>query len=642
MTDDDKRLGLDREITRRDFLDGVAIAIGGAVGGSMLAPHLLGAQRANGTQGAQGPPYPPALTGLRGSHEGSFEAFHALRDGSYWQQAPAPEATGETYDLIVVGAGISGLSAAHFYREARPDARILILDNHDDFGGHAKRNEFTYRGRTHIGYGGTQSIDSPAPYSTVAKGLITELGIDVGSYGRVVEGDLYSGLGLARGYFFAKERFGEDKLLPGNGRAFSPRFIAEAPVSAAAKRSLARLMNERFDPWPGLGSAQKKARLARISYVQFLTSLWKLDPAVVTILQMSTHGLFGAGIDVVPAQDAHGLGLPGFQGMGLDEAAGPGQNYDSIRSREAEQYYFHFPDGNATIARLLVRRLIPEAMPGSSADDVVTARANYAMLDRPGAPVRLRLSSTVMRVQHVGDSATASGAEVTWQQGGRLRSATARGVILACWHQAIPFLCPEFPEAQKVAMRSATKVPLVYTNVFIRDWTAFEKLKLSAVSTPGLWHDWVALDFPVSIGSYRHPRSPTEPIVLHCTKSLCRPGLPIREQHVVGRTELYTTPFEQIERHIRSDLQRVLGPGGFVAARDILGITVNRFPHGYAYQYNSLADPFWLEGGEQPCEVARRRFGRLAVANADAGAYSYTDAAIDHGHRAAHELLGLS
>ena len=632
MNDDDRRLGLDREITRRDFLDGVAIAIGGA----MLGPHLLGAQ---GTQPTAA--YPPALTGLRGSHIGSFEAFHALRDGTYWQTAPTPVATGEQYDLIVVGAGISGLSAAHFFRKGRPDARVLILDNHDDFGGHAKRNEFTYQGRTHIGYGGTQSIESPLPYSPVAKGLITELGIDVSRYSRVVESDLYSSLGLTRGFFFAQERFGEDKLVRGNGRAFDGRFIAAAPISVAAKRDLARLMTEKFDPYPGLDGAAKKARLARISYTEFLTTLWKLDADVIAILQQSTHGLFGAGIDVVPAQDAHGLGLPGFQGMALDSLAGPGQNYDSMTSREAGEYYFHFPDGNATIARLLVRRLVPAAMPGSTADDVVTGRADYAQLDRAGAPVRIRLNSSVMRLRHLGPAATASAAEVTWLQGGVLSSATARAVVLACWHQAIPFLCPELPAAQKEAMHSATKVPLVYTNVFIRDWTAFERLKLSTASTPGLWHDSVSLDAPVSIGSYRHPRKPSEPIVLHLSKSLCQPGLPIRAQHVAGRNELLRTSFETIERNIRADLQRLLGAGAFVAARDIMGITVNRWPHGYAYQYNSLADGFWLDGGEQPCAVARRPFGRLAIANADAGAYSYTDAAIDHGHRAAQEVLGL-
>ena len=633
MTSDDQTLGMDRPITRRDFLDGVAIAIGGA----MIAPHRL---HAAPWQSAV--EYPPALTGLRGAHAGSFEAFHALRDGGFWGTAAQPTATNEEYDLIIVGAGISGLAAAHYFRQRRPAARILILDNHDDFGGHAKRNEFTYAGKTILGYGGTQSIDSPAPYSPVAKDLIKELGIDVSRYATVLDSELYTSFGLKPAFFFDKETFGTDKLVVGNSREPDAGFIAAAPLTDVAKADLGRIFTEPFDPFPGLSSAAKKARLARMSYADFLTNLWKVGPAVVAVFQSSTHELFGAGLDAVPAQDAHALDLPGFQGMALDGEPGPGQNYDTIRSPGAEDYYFHFPDGNATIARLLVRKLIPAAMPGTTADDVVTARADYRKLDQAGAPVRIRLRSPVMRVRHLGDPATATTVEVAYFSEGKLKSAKARAVILACWHTAIPYLCPELPAAQKEAMAFAVKVPLVYTNVLLKNWTAFQNLGVRSIHTPGLWHSAISLDSPVSIGSYHHPSRPGEPIVVHMSKALCKPGLPIREQHGTGRRELYTTSFETIERQIRSDLQRVLGPGGFDSARDIVGLTVNRWPHGYAYQYNSLYDDFWVNGGEQPCAVARRPYGRLAVANADAGAYSYTDAAIDHGHRAVQDILKLT
>ena len=640
MNADDEKLGMSAPITRRDFLDGMAIGIGG----SLLAPHLLaatGEPPLDGKLQGQLPsgPYPPALTGLRGSHAGSFEALHALRDGQYWATAPKPVPTGEEYDLVVVGAGISGLAAAHYYRKNRPSARVLILDNHDDFGGHAKRNEFTHAGRKYLGYGGTQSIDSPAPYSPVAKALIAELGIDVGSYATVLDATLYSSLGLRGAYFFDRETFGTDRLVAGSRRAFDETFIAAAPISEQARRDLARLQTERFDPLPGLSSAEKRSRLARISYADFLTRLWRLDPSIVAILQTSTHDLFGAGIDAVPAQDAFGLGLPGFRGMALDERSGPGQNYDSIRSKEAEEYYFHFPDGGASIARLLVRELIPAAMPGSNATDVVTARADYAKLDRTGSPTRIRLSSPVLRVQHVGAPATATRVEVTYLQDGKLRTVTARSAILACWHAVIPKLCPELPAAQSTAMAYAIKVPLIYTNVLIRDWNAWKRLKVSRITTPGLFHTAMSLDFPVSIGGYRHPSDPNEPVVVHMSKAACKPGASIRDQHRLGRQELFTTSFETIERGIREQLGRVLGAGGFDAARDVLGITVNRWPHGYAYQYNSLVDDFWFEGGEQPCAVARRPFGRIAIANADAGAYSYTDAAIDHAHRAVQDIL---
>jgi spermidine dehydrogenase len=270
---------------------------------------------------------------------------------------------------------------------------------------------------------------------------------------------------------------------------------------------------------------------------------------------------------------------------------------------------------------------------------VVTARVDYGKLDADSSAVRLRLSAPVLRVRHSGPAAGDRRVEIAYQQNGVLKRVTARSTVLACWHTVIPALCPELPAAQKTALDYAIKVPLVYTNVFIRQWTAFQKLGIQRVSMPGMWHTSVNLDFPVSLGSYKHQTDPAQPIVLHLSKSACQPGLPTRAQHRAGRAELLSTSFETIERGIRDSLGRALGGGGFDPARDILGITVNRWPHGYAYQYNSLEDDFWVNGGEQPCAVARKPFGRIAIANADAAAYSYTDAAIDHGHRAVEELL---
>jgi spermidine dehydrogenase len=641
MTDRD--LGLRRRITRRDFLNGMALAIGGAVVLPQWAAELLSSEAGAleaATQTSRRSDYPPALTGLRGSHMGSFETFHALKDGTFWDTAGASPATHETYDLAVIGGGISGLAAAYYYRKAvGGKARIIIFDNHDDFGGHAKRNEFTANGRIYIGYGGTQSIDSPAPYSPVAKALLAELGIDVARAAQVQDDHLYAGLGLQRAFFFDKETFGRDQLVVGYSHQFPAEFLNAAPLSDPVKRALARLLTEPWDPMPGLTSPEKKARLARMSYAQFLTQVWQLDAGVLPLLQTRTHGLFGVGIDAVPAQDAWGLGFPGFQGMQLEPGAGPGQNYDAIRHPEAQDYAFHFPDGNASVARLLVRQLIPSAMPGATMDDVVTARADYSRLDMTRSPVRIRLNSTVVRVQHAKSGASARGVDVAYARGGMLHRVWARTAVLACWHSVIPYLCPELPARQKEALAYALKVPLVYTNVCIRHWTAFQKLGVRAIVSPGLWHTSVRLDVPVRLGIYRSSRSPDEPIVLHLSKALCQPGLDARAQHRAGRVELLSTSFETIERSIRGQLARLLGDGGFDPADDILAITVNRWPHGYAYQYNSLSDPFWLEGGETPCVVARQRFGRIAIANTDAAAYAYTDAAIDQAYRAVHEIL---
>jgi spermidine dehydrogenase len=627
-------------IRRRDFLNGVALA----VGSGLVAPRDLL---------AAGSPYPPALTGLRGSHDGSYEDAHRLRDPGFWDTAGTPVDTGETHDLVVVGAGLSGLAAAwYFRRETGPRTRILVLDNHDDFGGHARRNELTWRGRTVLGYGGSYAIDSPAPYSDVAQRLVRDLGIDVAAWPKHVDESLYPALGLQPAVFLDRETFGEDRLLPwpgsdvggesgpaGRAAASWEAFAAAAPFSPEARVALLRLVNGKVDYLPGLGVAEKRAHLARQSYADFLAGPAAQPEAVVRLLQQQTHTLYGVGIDGVPAQDAWGLGLPGLDGLGLDDQPGAGMNRDAVPGPEGEPYFFHFPDGNATLARLMVRALVPSAVPGRDARDVVTARVDYGRLDRKANMARVRLESTVVRVRHVGPVETADAVEVAYLRAGRLEQVRARKVVLACWHTVIPYLCPELPAAQKEALAYAVKVPIVYTNVLLRDWSAFRRLGVRQVHAPSGYHCSFNLDLPVTVGAYRPARRPDEPVMVHMVRTPCRPGLPAREQHRAGRTELLATPFARFEEEIRGQLGRVLGAGGFDAARDIAGITVNRWPHGYAYQYNSLFDPFWLEGGETPCERARRPCGRVAIANADAAAYSYADAAIDHAHRAVRELL---
>jgi len=645
----DRALGMNARITRRDFLNGVAITAGAAI----IPPEMWAAAAPDlEPQNAPGY-YPPAKVGLRGSHVGSFEAMHAVRDGDFWDKASRPVDTGESYDLVVVGGGISGLAAAHYFRKAAGDkARILILDNHDDFGGHAKRNEFHAGNVFRLGYGGTYSIESPAPYSPVAKELIEELGIDVPSYPKYVNKDLYRSFGLKPHIFFDKETFGADKLVANPARwggdesginsagagAELQAFMRDAPLSNKGKEDFKRLLQDSQDYFPGLSSGEKKTRMARMSYTKYLTDVAHVNDEVVKLLQSMPHPLFGVGIDAVSAQDAWGLGLPGFRGLKLDPSPGPGMNRDAIPNEEADKYFFHFPDGNASIARLLVRKLNPAAIPGTSANDVVLAKADYTQLDAPSSPVRIRLNSTVVRVKHVGDPASAKEIEVTYATGKSLKTVRAASCILACWHVVIPYIAQELPGPQKEALASAQKVPLLYNNVLIRNWTAFQKLGVNSVYCPSMYHAYITLDLPVSIGGYECAKKPDEPIVVHMMKAACKPGHSAREQHKLGRIQLYTTTFETYERNIREQLSRMLGQGGFDPVRDILEITVNRWPHGYAYEYNSLFDDFWLNGGETPCQVARKPFGRLTIANADADAYAYTDCAIDQGYRAVQEL----
>ncbi|MGH9389997.1 MAG: NAD(P)/FAD-dependent oxidoreductase, partial [Vicinamibacteria bacterium] len=291
----------------------------------------------------------------------------------------------------------------------------------------------------------------------------------------------------------------------------------------------------------------------------------------------------------------------------------------------------------ASIARLLVRSLIPGSADGTTMEDIVTAKMDYGRLDSADSKVRMRLSSTGVRVKHRGNPESASEVDVVYVREGRAEKVRGSHVVMGCWNAVVPYLCPEIPKEQRDALVYGPKVPLVYTNVFIRNWTSFQKLGVSSVHSPSGYHSGVTLDFPVSLGTYHHPRSPEEPMVLHLTRTPCRPGGSSREQHAAGRYDLVSTTFETFEREIRQQLGRVLGKGGFDPAEDILAITVNRWPHGYAYEYNSLWDPEFPEG-QAPFEIARKPFGRIHIANSDAGAYAYTNAAIDQAYRAVQEI----
>ena len=523
-----------------------------------------------------------------------------------------------------------------------------MIDNHDDFGGHAKRNEFRYNGRTLALNGGTLNIESPERYNAPSRALLDAIGIDLDRFlaANADSRRMYRRLGLGSAYFFDKETWGADRLVKRDGgRGYSAEFLAQTPLSDGARRDLLRLYGAPLpDYLPGLSSAEKKARLAKMTYTDFMLNLVKVDPQVMWFFQNTGHGSFSVGADALPALFAWEMGQPGFSGLQLEPTpAGvladlPGGHHGRQRPGRGA---VHFPDGNATITRLLMRWLIPDAVPGSTQEDVGTARVDYGRLDRPNQAARIRLNSTVVHVRHRG-SGSGRDVEVSYVRGGQTHQVRGRACVMACWNTVIPYLVPELPQRQREALAFGVKAPLVYTSIAIRNWTAFENLGVSRVSTPSMYHTRVGLDEAVSLGDLHHAESPDEPVVLSLAHYPGSAGKPRKEQHRIGRQDLLSTTFETFERKLRDQLGRVLGGGGFDPGRDILAITVNRWPHGYAYTYNSLYDPMeWVytSTNERPCVIGRQPFGQITIANSDAAASPHTDAAMLEAHRAVQEVL---
>lgn len=648
-------------ITRRDFINGVSYGLAASV-----APiDFLKAKNIDPFK------YPPALTGIRGNHPGSFDHAHrlALAGGNFLEEIID---LGESNDLIVVGGGISGLSAAYFYQERTAlNQNILILDNHDDFGGHAKRNEFQVDGREILTYGGSQSIESPSYYEEVSKKLMADLGIDFQKFYTAYDFDYFKNRGLTSSFFFNKETYGENKIVrnvpnyrydinhknntkPENIK----KVVKEMPISDKSKDEFTRLFLDKTDFFPEMTLEEKFYHLENMSYEEYLRKYHKVGDEVVGLFHTMLWSLWGVGTESIPAFGAFSDGLPGFSGLGFTEDEGTtepeNEMYDISTYDETiegfmsknevsdEPYIFHFPDGNATIARLLVRKMIPNAISGNTMEDIVTAKADYSQLDLPDQNTKIRLESTVISVKNVN-----GGVEVIYVNQGKLYKVSGKKCILACYNGIIPELCPELPNKQKEALKYNVKVPLVWIQVAMKNWHMFANKGISRAISPNSFFNNMYIDFPVSIGDYQYPQTFDEPVVFLMNHVPTRPyeGLTNREQHRKGRYDILKLSFQDYEDKIIDHLSAMFGSD--FKEEDLAGITVNRWAHGYSYEYNSLFDNAFFDGRmpdsidneRYPHVIGRKPFGNISIANSDSGGSAYVDAAIVQADRAVNELL---
>ena len=634
--------------TRREFMEGI---VGTLVGATVLTKGASADSSVSPPAPDPALPpsadYPPLLQGMRGQIPTAMQAGHALRDGA---TMPTAVDLDEHYDLIVVGAGMSGLAAAYFFRKSQPNAKVLILDGCDDFGGHARRNEFNVDGRQLIAAGGTYMIMFPTTYTPEGKALLTDIGVDATRYYLAAQesAKLIERYKLTLATFFDRETYGVDRLvedsrdLTGFGSDFPESnstwddFLARTPLSTAAKWDLKRLVNDRNDHMPGLSVEEKITRLRKQSYADYLTKTLNVGHDAMVYLQNQMGAALmnvGAGPDSFSAWRAYNAHYPGFEGMNLP----PVRVSDIVRNDQLAPD-IHLPDGNAGLARLLVRWLIPSALPGRTMEDSVVPHVNYALLDRSENEVRIRLNSTAVHAEHEGDPATARSVHVTYLKDGNAHRIRAAACIMAGFNAEIPYLCPELPEIQKQALHRLVRKPMVVTTVALTNWRAFATHNIQVISFPNSFYYLAILDLGFNLGDYRGSISPDEPATVMLTYVPNFPGLPARDQYRAGRAKLMQYSVGDFDRNAREQLTRALGSRGFDPQRDIAGITVNMWAHGYACGDNDLYDPDWTPA-ESSWVRGRRRFGRIAIANSDAAGVSMTQAAFDQANRAVKELV---
>ncbi|MET8006093.1 NAD(P)-binding protein [Nonomuraea glycinis] len=592
--------GKERTLSRRDFLDGIAMTAGLAAVGSRDGLTAFEAP----TTGPEMPHNAAPAPGAAGWHGDTAHALsvpHALRDGRFWEYAGPAVPTGEHYDLVVVGAGTSGLTAAAEWLRAAPDARVLILDNHERLG---ERR----RGPGH------------APYDSV---------------------------------MCDRETFPVETLVRYEPEGTAERWISRLPVADRARADLLRLYRDAPDWFPRLSAEEKQERLAGLTYSDFLlkvcgahpdverfcrtmsSAAWAYDTRAFGAIDAwgSTHGRTHGhahsrthgdarpdarrdahGSDHGPAHGwARGWDYPGFGGLGLDAGKPSRFNAPSV------QRDWRRRPGDPQDPMDPMDPVDP-LIPGPAGAPVGLLAA--AALDRPGDPVRLRLSSPVVSVR---DEGPPGGVSVGYFDGHEVRTVAAGAVILACWSMVVPYLIPDLPAEQRRALAAAVRLPTVEAVVRLRDRRAWQRVGVTRTRWTGAY--WYATELA---------EEDRGPVTARLLAAPCRSELGPAEGAAEGRRALFRTPYRFLEHSARDQLARLLGPGGFDPDRDIEGVEIRRWGHGHAAEYGRPWHAFYPDG-PFPAEVASRRFGRIAIAGSDT-AVGGTGGAVAAARRAVAEL----
>ena len=406
----------------------------------------------------------PVCCSQRGSHEGSFEVAHDLA----WRgkRPDQYQTLNEHYDLVVVGAGMSGLAAAHFYRKKMgPDARILVLDNHDDFGGHAKRNEFHQGGRMMLSLGGAQNVENPAGYSKPASSLMHAIGIDddfVASMDantpadQFLAGELDAPNGVSLPGSDGHTTLAGNWLATMYGGEGYEDYVRKLPIPSSEQDKFIDFFGGKRDFLDDLSLSETWEYINTVSYNRYLLDRVKLEETSLPVMNaMLVHltGMSGWNLSVLEGITMGGPGIKSLGWLARTSASIAGAFMDSLLNVKM------FPDGNASVARLIVQKLVPEVAPDMQGPEgVAVARFNYDALDRANQPTRIRLNSTVVGAREIDGKHV----EIDYVQKDQALRVTADHCVMACYNAIIPHLCPQMPEAQKEGLSYGVKTPFVY------------------------------------------------------------------------------------------------------------------------------------------------------------------------------------
>ncbi|HEX6802227.1 MAG TPA: NAD(P)-binding protein [Terriglobales bacterium] len=609
---------MDQPICRRDFLNATLLAAGGALLAPLTPKQLLAQEDWTGYGG---------VGDYANSNGNTYEvmtAGHQIRSGEFESLPAEVMDTGETFDCVVVGGGVSGLSAALFFQKyGGPKLTCLVLDNHPVFGGEAKRNEFIVDGHRIMGPQGADHFQVPLPHSFMAR-FFELIGLDWREFQYQQWGGASPEIPL--GYSFEDSR-GPDAFYFGAKFGKKPgmwlidpwkKKLEGAPIPDKMRSELLRYNAQQksglpFD-YPG---DEKSRQLDAVTMERFLMDRYGLSRETIQTFMAEEGGGFGAGPDVLSAYCIYAFDVD----RSLDEPA------------------LSFPGGNDGIARHMVKTLIPDSIPGpNTLEAVCRNKISFDALDRPGQSARIRLNSTTVWVEHEGDPAKSDFVTVAYTRGGKVYRVKARSVVLAggCWTSKR--IVRDLPSAQRQAYEQFYRSPCMMANVALRNWRFLYKMGISGCQWFEGLGSFAAVRKLPTFSTDAKTIGPDSPVVLTLKVLFTHYGLPLQDQGNLGRAELLSTPFREYERQIRTQLSEMFAGSRFDAARDIAGIVLNRWGHAYVSPQPGFF--FGKDGNPAPREILRAApFGRVAFANTDLSGTPDHRTAIGEAHRAVSQLL---